>query len=167
VTTSRQTDSNGSAAPGKQKTSLKGVPDRSLTLRLTPVEQLDLSAKKVAVIGGTNGLGRAIARQTLARGAEVTVVGRTFRDTPADRLKFVAADLSSMTEAARVGRELPAESYDVVLFTTGIIAAKTRRHGVCRDTSESHRERDDISKVPKPQRHRFPPSANPWLNDKQ
>jgi len=26
----------------------------------------------------------------------------------------------------RVGRELPAESFDVVLFTTGIIAAKTR-----------------------------------------
>lgn len=136
MTTSRQTDSNGAAAPGKQKTALKGVPDRSLTLRLTPVGQLDLSAKKVAVIGGTNGLGRAIARQTLARGAEVTVVGRTFRDAPADRLKFVAAALSSMTEAARVGRELPAESYDVVLFTTGIIAAKTR------EETREHVERD-------------------------
>jgi len=62
----------------------------------------------------------------LARGAEVTVVGRTFRDDPAARLTFIAADLSSMKDAVRVGRELPAESFDVVLFTTGIIAAKTR-----------------------------------------
>jgi NAD(P)-dependent dehydrogenase (short-subunit alcohol dehydrogenase family) len=110
----------------KQKTSLRGLPDRSVTLRLTPIEQLDLSAKKLAVIGGTNGLGRAIAHQALARGAEVTVVGRTFRDDPAPRLTFVAADLSSMSEAARVGRELPAESFDIALFTTGITAAKTR-----------------------------------------
>jgi hypothetical protein len=72
----------------------------------------------------------------LARGANVTVVGRTFRDDPADRLTFVAADLSSMSEAARVGRELPAESFDVVLFTTGIIAAKTR------EETPEHLERD-------------------------
>jgi hypothetical protein len=115
-----------SPAPGKQKTSFKAVPDPSVTLRLDPIEQLDLSGKKLAVIGGTNGLGRAIAQQALARGAEVTVVGRTFRDNPAARLTFVAADLSSMSEAARVGRELPVESVDVVLFTTGIIAAKKR-----------------------------------------
>ena len=115
---------------------MKGVPDRSVTVRPTPIEQLDLSSKRLAVIGGTNGLGRAIARQALTRGAEVTVVGRTFRDDPAARLTFVAADLSSMNEAARVGRELPAESFDVALFTTGIIAAKTRE-----DTTE-HVERD-------------------------
>jgi hypothetical protein len=123
-------------APQRRKTSAKGVPDRSVTLRLSPIERLDLSSKKLAVIGGTNGLGRAIAAQALARGADVTVVGRTFRDEPAARLTFVAADLSSMSEAARVGRELPAESYDVVLFTTGIIAAKTR------EETPEHVERD-------------------------
>jgi hypothetical protein len=48
----------------------------------------------------------------------------------------VAADLSSMSEAVRVGRELPAESFDVVLFTTGIIAAKTR------EETPEHVERD-------------------------
>ena len=113
-----------------------GVPDPSVTVRPSPIEQLDLSSKRLAVIGGTNGLGRAIAQQALTRGAEVTVVGRTFRDDPAARLTFVAADLSSMSEAVRVGRELPAESFDVVLFTTGIIAAKTRE-----ETAE-HVERD-------------------------
>jgi NAD(P)-dependent dehydrogenase (short-subunit alcohol dehydrogenase family) len=107
-----------------------------VTVRPSPIEQLDLSSKRLAVIGGTNGLGRAIAAQALARGAEVTVVGRTFRDDPAARLTFAAADLSSMSEAVRLGRELPAESFDVVLFTTGIIAAKTRE-----ETAE-HVERD-------------------------
>jgi hypothetical protein len=72
----------------------------------------------------------------LTRGADVTVVGRTLRDEPAARLTFVAADLSSMSGAVRVGRELPAESFDVVLFTTGIIAAKSRE-----ETTE-HVERD-------------------------
>jgi NAD(P)-dependent dehydrogenase (short-subunit alcohol dehydrogenase family) len=107
-----------------------------MALRLSPIESVDLSNRKLAVIGGTNGLGRAIAQQALARGAEVTVVGRTFRDDPAPRLTFVAADLSSMSEAARVGRELPAESFDIVLFTTGIIAAKTR------EETPEHVERD-------------------------
>ena len=115
---------------------MRGVPDRSVIVRPIPIEQLDLSSKRLAVIGGTNGLGRAIAAQALTRGAEVTVVGRTFRDDPAARLTFAAADLSSMSEAVRVGRELPAESFDVVLFTTGIIAAKTR------EETPEHIERD-------------------------
>lgn len=34
-----------------------------------------------------------------------------------------------MTEAVRLGRELPAETYDVALFTTGIIGAKDRFPG--------------------------------------
>jgi len=120
----------------KRKASTKGVPDPSLTIRPIPIERLDLSSKRLAVVGGTNGLGRAIAQQALARGAEVTVVGRTFRDDPASRLTFVAADLSSMREAIRVGRELPAESFDLVLLTTGIIAAKTR------EETPEHVERD-------------------------
>ncbi|MCW2653663.1 MAG: hypothetical protein JWR32_4639 [Mycobacterium sp.] len=122
--------------PRKQKTSIKGVANRGMTIRPTPIERLDLSPKRLAVIGGTNGLGRAIGQQALARGAEVTVVGRTFRDDPVARLTFVQADLSSMREAVRVGRELPAESFDVVLFTTGIIAAKTR------EETPEHIERD-------------------------
>jgi NAD(P)-dependent dehydrogenase (short-subunit alcohol dehydrogenase family) len=125
-----------SQTPRKQKTSIKGVPDPSLTIRPIPIERLDLSSKKLAVVGGTNGLGRAIAQQALACGAEVTVVGRTFRDDPATRLTFVAADLSSMREAISVGNELPAESFDLVLFTTGIIAAKTR------EETPEHIERD-------------------------
>ena len=136
MTASKNSTVGDSQTPRKQKTSIKGVPDPSLTIQPIPIDRLDLSSKRLAVVGGTNGLGRAIAQQALARGAEVTVVGRTFRDDPAARLTFVAADLSSMREAIRVGRELPAESFDVVLFTTGIIAAKTR------EETPEHVERD-------------------------
>jgi NAD(P)-dependent dehydrogenase (short-subunit alcohol dehydrogenase family) len=115
---------------------MNGVLDRSVVLHPTPIEKLDLSGKRLTVVGGTNGLGRAIAQQALARGAEVTVVGRTFRDDPRERLTFVESDLSSMREADRLGRELPVKDYDVVLFTQGIIAAKTRE-----ETNE-HLERD-------------------------
>jgi NAD(P)-dependent dehydrogenase (short-subunit alcohol dehydrogenase family) len=136
VNASNNSTPTDSQTPRKQRTSIKGVPDPSVTIRPIPIARLDLSSKGLAVVGGTNGLGRAIAQQALARGADVTVVGRTFRDDPADRLTFVQADLSSMSEAVRVGREFPAESFDVVLFTTGIFAAKTR------EETPEHVERD-------------------------
>jgi NAD(P)-dependent dehydrogenase (short-subunit alcohol dehydrogenase family) len=100
--------------------------DRSIHVTSTPVDQLNLAGRHLVAIGGTNGLGQAIAEHALDRGAHVTVVGRTLRGASHDRLDFMAADLSSMREAARVGRELPVEGADVMLFTTGIIAAKTR-----------------------------------------
>jgi hypothetical protein len=111
-------------------------------IRLNPerVERLDLAGKKLIAVGGTNGLGQAIARQAHARGAEVTVVGRTFRDEPASRLDFVRADLSSMEEALRLGNELPVEDADVLFFSSGIIAATTREstpEGVERDVAVS------------------------------
>jgi len=136
VNAAKNSTPSDSRTSRRKKTSARGIPDRRVTVRPTPIGQLDLSSKKIAIIGGTNGLGQAIARQALARGAEVTVVGRTFRDSPDPRLTFVAADLSSMDEATRLGRELPSESYDVVLFTTGIIAAKTR------EETPEHVERD-------------------------
>ena len=112
-----------------QETALKGFPDPSLSIQPVPVESLDLTGRRVVVSGGTDGLGRAIARLAASRGAEVTVVGRTFRDEGVKGLQFVKADLSSMKEAQRVGREMAVESTDVLLLTTGIIPAVTV-HGV-------------------------------------
>ncbi|MFF5553864.1 Rossmann-fold NAD(P)-binding domain-containing protein [Streptomyces olivaceoviridis] len=121
-----------------------GTLDRSTVVRSTPVDRLDLTGKRLTVVGGTNGLGRAIARQALALGAGVTVIGRTLRDAPHQRLHFVKADLSSMSEALRVGEELPVENEDVVLFTNGITAAKVREEtveGVERDMAISYLSR--------------------------
>jgi hypothetical protein len=112
------------------------------SIRLNPerVDGLDLSGRKLLAVGGTNGLGRAIARLALARGAHVTVVGRTFRDDSHPRLTFVQADLSSMARSRRAGEELQVEEVDVALFTSGIIASKTREEtaeGVERDVAVS------------------------------
>lgn len=87
---------------------------------------LNLAGKRVAVVGGTDGLGRAIARLAAERGADVTVVGRTFRDAGVPRVDFVRADLSLMREAARVGRDLPGEALDALVFTTGIVPGPKR-----------------------------------------
>ncbi|MFJ5219976.1 SDR family NAD(P)-dependent oxidoreductase [Streptomyces sp. NPDC088354] len=114
--------------------------DHALRLHLDPIEQLDLTGRRLIVIGGTNGLGRAIATQSLARGAAVTVVGRTLRDAPSDQRSFVPVDLSSLREAERIGRELSVEDCDVLLFTTGTFAARVREEtleGVERDMAVS------------------------------
>jgi NAD(P)-dependent dehydrogenase (short-subunit alcohol dehydrogenase family) len=123
--------------PGTQK-------NKSLRLHPEPLDTLDLSTKKLLVVGGTNGLGRAIAQTALSKGAEVTVVGRTLRDPEHPRLTFVQADLSSMAESVRIGRELAVEDIDVALFTSGIIAAKVREEtaeGVERDVAVSYLNR--------------------------
>jgi len=144
VNASKSSAPSDSETPMRRNSPKKGAPDPSVIIQPTPIERLDLSAKKLAIIGGTGGLGRAIAQQALARGAEVTVVGRTFRDDTAARLTFVATDLSSMREAVRLGLDLPAEIFDVVLFTAGIIAAKTReetRERLERDVAISYLSR--------------------------
>jgi NAD(P)-dependent dehydrogenase (short-subunit alcohol dehydrogenase family) len=123
MTTMSTQESAAHTTPKKQKLAKR---DRSIHLHPTPTDRLDLSGRHLVVVGGTNGLGRAIAVQARARGANVSVVGRTLRDETSVHLDFYQADLSSMREAIRIGKELPVEDSDVLLFTTGIIAAKTR-----------------------------------------
>ena len=86
-----------------------------------------LLGKKVAVIGGTNGIGRAIALEFVAKGADVLVVGRTFRDQEKARLTFIQADLSEMDKVALFAKELPAEFLDILIMTHGIFPAKERK----------------------------------------
>jgi NAD(P)-dependent dehydrogenase (short-subunit alcohol dehydrogenase family) len=145
----------------KRKTSMNGVPDTSLMVRPAAATAIDLGGKRIAVVGGTDGLGRAIAKLAAARGAEVLVVGRTFRDEGHPGLSFLRADLSSMKEAQRVGRSLPAE-LDVVVLTTGIMAAKTREvtaEGIERDLAVSTLSRLAIVRELAPRLSPRPPGA--------
>ncbi|MCW2659197.1 MAG: hypothetical protein JWP83_349 [Mycobacterium sp.] len=120
-----------------------------VSIRPQSIDELDLSSKRLLVIGGTNGLGRAIAGLALARGVDVTVVGRTLREFPQGQPKFVRADLSLMADALRLGKDLAVEDVDVALFTAGIIAAPTREEtaeGIERDMAVSFLNRVAILK---------------------
>lgn len=118
--------------------------DRNLTwLRVDP-RGLDLTGMKVAIVGGTGGIGRAISRFLASRGARVLVVGQTFRDVDVPGIEFIKADLNLMREAERVAKALPAETLDLIVFTTGIFAAPTRQEtaeGIERDMAVSYLSR--------------------------
>jgi NAD(P)-dependent dehydrogenase (short-subunit alcohol dehydrogenase family) len=101
--------------------------DPSLSWQHVDAVSLNLQGKKAIVIGGTGGLGRAISQLLVARGADVIVVGQTFRDPNKRGLAFIRADLSLMAEAQRVAKQLPAETADVLLFTSGIFASPRRQ----------------------------------------
>ncbi|MDR2017173.1 MAG: SDR family NAD(P)-dependent oxidoreductase [Burkholderiales bacterium] len=100
---------------------------RDKTLAWTPPATIDFTGKKIAIVGGTGGIGRALAHQFAAKGAQIIVVGRTFRDEGIAGINPLLADLSKMKEAERVGQTLPAEELDILLFTTGIFADYVRQ----------------------------------------
>lgn len=84
---------------------------------------IDFKPLNVAVIGGTGGTGRAISRLLALGGANVFVIGQTFRDSGVKGINFIKGDLSSIAEAKRVANELPVEKLDIAIFTTGIFAS--------------------------------------------
>ncbi|MDR2173819.1 MAG: SDR family NAD(P)-dependent oxidoreductase [Burkholderiales bacterium] len=99
--------------------------DKSLTW--TPPATIDFNGKKIAIVGGTGGIGRAFAHEFAARGAQVIVVGRKFRDEGTTGIRALLADLSKMKEAERVGQMLPTEELDILIFTVGIFADHARQ----------------------------------------
>jgi NAD(P)-dependent dehydrogenase (short-subunit alcohol dehydrogenase family) len=100
---------------------------------MRPVEE-----QTILVTGATDGLGRALARELAARGATVLVHGRrqerlddTLREiregTGSDRLRPYRADLASLEQVRRLGRELGAEPrLDVLVNNAGIAGTGDR-----------------------------------------
>lgn len=86
-----------------------------------------LDGRKAVVVGGTNGIGLALAQHLHAHGADVVVVGRKFQDTEGPRMHFVQADLSSLKKAREVAQGLDAEALDMLVMTTGIFAGDPRQ----------------------------------------
>jgi NAD(P)-dependent dehydrogenase (short-subunit alcohol dehydrogenase family) len=116
----------------------------SVVVDLPELSSLKVTGLKAAVVGGTGGIGQQIAHALAARAAQVLVVGRTFRDAGKPGIDFLRADLSLMSEAQRVAAELPAETLDLVVFTTGIMAASARQEtaeGIERDMAVSYLSR--------------------------
>ncbi len=118
--------------------------DKNLTWRRVDPSRLDLKGMKVAIVGGTGGIGRALSRFMASRGASVVVVGQTFRESDIPAIEFIKADLSLMREAQRVSALLPAETLDLIVFTTGIMAGPRREEtaeGIERDMAVSYLSR--------------------------
>lgn len=108
---------------------------------------LKVKGLQIAIIGGTGGIGRALSQQLASHGADVLVVGQTFRDAGKTGISFLHADLSLMREAQRVATALPAETLDLLIFTTGIFAAPQRQEtseGIERDMAVSFLNRKVI-----------------------
>lgn len=113
-------------------------------------DTLNLKSLRVAIVGGTNGLGRAIAQVLASRGAHVTVVGRTFRDSDIKNIDFIEADLSSIKVAKQTAELLPAEDLDVLLFTTGILSNRKKQvtaEGIERDLATSYLNRVAMTQI--------------------
>ena len=118
--------------------------DKNLVWRRVDAKNLDLKGMKIAIVGGTGGIGRALSRFMASRGASILVVGRTFRDSDLSGVEFIKADLSLMHEAQRVAAALPADILDLVIFTTGIMAGPKRQEtaeGLERDMAVSYLSR--------------------------
>lgn len=118
--------------------------DKSLQWKYQDPSAIDFKPLHVAVIGGTGGIGRAISRLLALSGANVFVVGQTFRDNDVKGINFILGDLSSISEAKRVANELPLDKLDIVIFTTGIFAASKRQEtseGLERDMAVSYLNR--------------------------
>ena len=84
-----------------------------------------LKGKNVLVVGGTGGLGRALAKAAATAGANVVVAGRTYRDAGVPGISFVSTDASSMKAAAALDASVEPVP-DTVIFTTGTCAGAQR-----------------------------------------
>ncbi|SCU79749.1 LAME_0B00210g1_1 [Lachancea meyersii CBS 8951] len=119
-------------------------PNEDLKWSNAPANKLDLKTLRVAIVGGTAGIGQSLAQLFGSRGAEVVVVGRTFRDQNSKNVSFIKADLELMSEAKRVAQVLAQKPLDLVIFTTGILAAPKREEtteGLERDIAVSYLSR--------------------------
>lgn len=116
-----------------------------------PPQSINFKDVKIAIIGGTNGIGRSISQELVSNGAQVTVVGRTFRDNELkDKINFLKADLSTVKECERIGKELTNEGdWTHIVFTTGILAKSERevnKEGIEMDVMVSYLSRYIILK---------------------
>jgi NAD(P)-dependent dehydrogenase (short-subunit alcohol dehydrogenase family) len=88
---------------------------------------MELDGKKALVTGGTSGIGREVARQLAALGAEVYLSGRDAArgaeavaeiEAAGGRARFLAADLADFDAVARLAEEVGA--VDILINNAGI-----------------------------------------------
>jgi NAD(P)-dependent dehydrogenase (short-subunit alcohol dehydrogenase family) len=116
---------------------------------LSETELAAIALLHALVVGGTNGIGKALVVSLLKRQARVTIVGRS---APSDILdnegfkshvRFVGADLSTVKNSRETARGLKEEKYDLIVFTQGIFLNQLERtsEGVERNFAVSYLSR--------------------------
>lgn len=122
--------------------------DNSIQWNPEDVKKFDFSLVKALIVGGTGGLGRAIATNLHEKGADVTIVGQSLRDTEDNKLHFIKADLSLVKNCEKVASDLNknglTNQFTHIIFTTGIFSSKNRQvtaDGIERDMAISYLSR--------------------------
>lgn len=105
----------------------------------------EMKSKPVLIVGGTKGIGRALADELAQLGAKVTVSGRSIEDNKDQHLEFVKSDVSTVKGAHRlVTEQLKGSTFDTVVFTVGILTyptLKRNEEGVEVDLATSYLSR--------------------------
>jgi NAD(P)-dependent dehydrogenase (short-subunit alcohol dehydrogenase family) len=83
--------------------------------------------KRVLIVGGTAGIGKALAIHCMKRGAEVTIVGRRKPDESLKAAQFISKDLALMKNAQALTSELNVSKYDIAIFSNGIMTGSVRQ----------------------------------------
>ncbi|KAJ3179779.1 hypothetical protein HK101_010005 [Irineochytrium annulatum] len=91
-----------------------------------PTLKAKLAGKNILIVGGTAGIGRALASSLLNRNANVTVVGRRQPDGLLSACKFIQKDLSTLRNARSLADDVDLRSLDAVVFTNGIMPTAER-----------------------------------------
>lgn len=107
--------------------SFGSIEDENFKWNPVKADTLELSGKKVVVVGGTAGIGRALAQLMAAQGAEVIVAGRTFNDTDKSGITFLKADLTMMADARVLGKKLSELQPSLIVMTAGIMPGPERK----------------------------------------
>ena len=99
-----------------------GIVDKSYAVGPSPLSSL--SGKKFLIVGGTAGIGAALAKCANNVGALVTVVGRTNRSV--SPITFVKCDLSSMKSCVSLVDSMDVSTFDYIAFTAGLVPGSTK-----------------------------------------
>jgi uncharacterized oxidoreductase len=84
---------------------------------------MNLNGKTILLTGGTDGIGRELARQLTAKGAKVIVTGRTperIEAAKAAGYEVIAADLSSQAGVDAVLEAVKSREIDVLINNAGV-----------------------------------------------
>jgi len=86
----------------------------------------EVEGKAFLIVGGTKGIGAALARLLVNNGAQVTVSGRTKSDETPNEAEFIKCDVSTVANCrGLVQVQLKGRKFDTVVFTVGIISRST------------------------------------------